>query len=741
MSRLLYRVGHSAGRHPWRVLAVWLLIAVSAFVLNGAVGGAANDTFSLPGAEAQAGADKLTDRFPAQSVYSSQVVLHSDEGLTTRATQLAVADAVEGLADVPHVVDVSSPYDPRGPTISEDGTTGFVTVAFDTDKIELPEFEAAESATKVLRDADIQVEYNGLLGVAKGDEEPGSEMIGIAVAIIVLAIAFGSLVAMSLPIAVALIGLLVGSSSIGILSGYLTVPSITTIVASMLGLGVGIDYALFILARHRQHLDEGMPVPEAVGRANATAGLSVLFAGVTVVVAIAGLQVAGIPMLTMMGWGSALMVGIVMLAAVTLLPGLLGLAGRRVNSLRVPFVRQRPANDPDSRSARWAARVVARPVRYGVVAVVLLGVLATPVAAMRIGFSDDGNLAKESTLRKSYDLLADGFGPGFNGPVQVAVETDGSADDAATVEGIAAAIAADPGIASVSPTAVSPQGDLAVIVAQPTTGPQEAETTELVDRLRADVIPEAVAGHDMTTYVTGGTAFAVDISERFSQRMLWFIGAVIGLSFVVLMIVFRSLLVPLKAAVLNLISIGAAYGVLVAVFQWGWGASLIGVHETVPINPLAPMLMFAILFGLSMDYEVFLLSRVREQYLKHRDPKRAVVEGVGSTARVITSAALIMISVFGAFILSPDVTTKLFGVGLGVAVLLDVTLVRMILVPAAMSLLGHRAWWLPRSLDRMLPTIDLEGTHAATVILPAPRAAGDDETEDEEELVREPALV
>ena len=740
MSRLLYRVGHSAGRRPWRFLAVWLLIAVGAFVLNGAVGGAPNDTFSLPGAEAQAGADKLSDRFPAQSVYTSQVVMHSDEGLTTKATQQAVADAVEGLGHVPHVVDVSNPYDPRGPTISEDGKTGFMTIAFDSDKIELAEFEAAESATKVLRDTDVQVEYNGLLGVAKGEGEPGSEMLGIGVAIIVLAIAFGSLVAMSLPIGVALIGLLVGSSSIGILSGYLTVPSITLIVASMLGLGVGIDYALFILARHRQHLDEGMSVPEAVGRANATAGLSVLFAGVTVVVAIAGLQVAGIPMLTMMGWGSALMVGIVMLAAVTLLPGLLGLAGRRVNSLRVPFVRQRPANDPNSRSARWAARVVARPVRYGVVAVVLLGVLAAPVAALRIGFSDDGNATKDSTLRKSYDLLADGFGPGFNGPVQVAVETDGSADDAAAIDDLATAIAADPGVASVSPTVVSPRGDLAVIVAQPTTGPQEAETTELVDRLRADVIPDAVAGHDMTTYVTGGTAFAVDISERFSQRMLWFIGAVIGLSFLVLMVVFRSVLVPVKAAVLNLISIGAAYGVLVAVFQWGWGASWIGVHETVPINPLAPMLMFAILFGLSMDYEVFLLSRVREQYLKHRDPKRAVVEGVGSTARVITSAALIMISVFGAFILSPDVTTKLFGVGLGVAVLLDVTLVRMILVPAAMSLLGHRAWWLPRSLDRMLPTIDLEGTHSDPVTLPAPRAAGDDD-DDKEELEREPALV
>jgi RND superfamily putative drug exporter len=545
---------------------------------------------------------------------------------------------------------------------------------------------------------------------------------------------------MSLPIAVALIGLLVGTSAIGILSGVMTVPSITLIVASMLGLGVGIDYALFILARHRQNLDDGMPVPEAVGRANATAGLSVLFAGVTVVVAIAGLQVAGIPMLTMMGWGSALMVAIVMLAAVTLLPGLLGLAGRKVNSLRVPFVKQKPANNPRSKSGRWAAKVVARPVRYGIIAAVLLGVLAAPVAALRIGFSDDGNAAPASTLRKSYDLLADGFGPGFNGPIQVSVEVDGSADDEAALRDIGAALADDPGIASVSEPVLSPNGDLAVIVATPTTSPQDAETTQLVDRLRSDVLPAAAQGHDVEPMVTGGTAFGVDISDRLQSRMLLFIGAVIGLSFLVLMVVFRSVLVPLKAAALNVISIGAAYGVLVAVFQWGWGAGLIGIEETVPINPLAPMLMFAILFGLSMDYEVFLLSRVREQYLKHRDPKRAVVEGVGSTARVITSAALIMISVFGAFVLSSDVTTKLFGVGLGVAVLLDVTLVRMVLVPAAMSLLGHRAWWLPKSLDRILPSIDLEGTdHAGPAGAPAAAAVGGEEPEEEVDL--EPALV
>ncbi|HEX7187382.1 MAG TPA: MMPL family transporter [Actinomycetes bacterium] len=725
MSRLLYRLGHSAARHPWRTLASWLLIAVTAVALSGSIGGATNDTFTLPGSESQRAADALRDRFPGQSVHTSQVVVHAEDGLTARAAKRAFAEARAELAEVPHVVAVTNPYAPRGPTVSEDGRTAFLTLAFDTDKIERPEYDAAHAATKSLRDAGMQVEYSGALGIAKDDGEPGSEMIGLAIAIVVLAIAFGSLMAMSLPIGVALIGLLVGSSSIGILAGYVAVPTITTIVATMLGLGVGIDYALFILSRHRQNLADGMSVPEAVGRANATAGLSVLFAGITVVVAIASLQTAGIPMLTTMGWGSAIMVAVTMVAAVTLLPGLLGLVGRRVNSLRVPFVRPKPANDLHTMSGRWAARVVARPVRYGLVATVLLGILAAPAFALRIGFPDDGNAVPSSTLRQSYDLVADGFGPGFNGPLQVAVEVDAS-DDTAALRDIRAALADDPGVASVSRPAISPKGDLAVIAVTPTTSPQDEATTQLVHRLRAEVLPDATRGHDVETMLTGATAFQVDISAGLPRQMLVFVSAVIGLSILVLMIVFRSILVPLKAAVLNLISIAAAYGVVVAVFQWGWGASLIGLEETVPINPLGPILMFAILFGLSMDYEVFLLSRVREQYLRHRDPKRAVVEGVGSTARVITSAALIMISVFGAFVLSTEVTAKLFGVGLGVAVLLDVTLVRMVLVPAAMSLLGHRAWWLPRSLARVLPTIDLEGSgHHA----------------DLEERDREPALV
>jgi RND superfamily putative drug exporter len=728
MSRLLYRLGHFAGRHPWRVLAAWVLVAGIAFALNSALGGATNDTFRLPGAESQRAADALSDRFPAQSVDAAQVVVHSDDGVTGAAVRQAVAQARTALARVPHVVDVSNPYDPRGPTVSPDGRTAFATLAFDSDEIGPAEYEAAQAATQGLRDAGMQVEYTGLLGLAETTDPPASEMLGLLIAIIVLAIAFGSLVAMTLPIGVALIGLFVGGSAIGILSGYLAVPSITTIVATMLGLGVGIDYALFILARHRQNLAEGMPVPEAVGRANATAGLSVLFAGITVVVAVASLQVAGIPMLTAMGWGTALMVAVTMVASVSLLPGLLGLVGRRVNSLRVPFVRQRQIAPAETRSGRWAKRVVAHPVRYGVVAAVLLGILAIPAFALRIGFADDGNAVPGSTLRSSYDLLADSFGPGFNGQLQVAVETEGGPDDTRALHDIRAVVADDRGVASVSRPAVSPAGDLAVLVVTPTTSPQDAATTTLVHRLRSEVLPAATRGHDVEAMVTGAPAYQVDIAGGLPREMLLFVSAVIGLSFLVLMVVFRSVLVPLKAAALNVISIAAAYGVIVAVFQWGWGAGLIGLKETVPINPLAPILMFAILFGLSMDYEVFLLSRVRERYLAHRDPQRAVVEGVGSTARVITSAALIMISVFGAFVLSSDVTAKLFGVGLGVAVLLDVTLVRMVLVPAAMSLLGHRAWWLPRPLARVLPTIDLDGSRQY-----AEREAGREE-EDERQL-------
>ncbi len=719
MSHFLYRIGNFAGRHPWRVVGAWVVIAISVFMLNSSQGGEYDESFRLPGSDSQRAADAIEERFPQETLFTSNVIFHSDNGLTDPASEAAIEQAVAELAEGEHVITVNSPYDPRGPTVSDDGTTAFATVAFDIEKVGIEELDAAELAVQDVRDAGIQVEYDGGLGYAELPAGGGTEKIGILLAVVVLAVAFGSLVAMSLPIVTALMAIVIGSSTIGIMSGLVDVPEITGMVAMMLGLGVGIDYALFILTRHRQNLASGLSVPVAIGRANATAGVSVLFAGFTVMVAILGLKVSGVPMLEKMGYGSAIMVAIVMLASVTLLPAILGIVKHRVNSVRIPFVKQRPMYNPDSASARWSARVVAKPLRYGGAAAIVLGVLAIPVFSMHLGFADAGNDAPDATTRKAYDLMADAYGPGTNGPLTIVLDTEGERIPGATIQAVSAALQNHEGVASVEAPVTNPAGDIAIITAVPTTAPQDERTGELLETIREDVIPAAVGGADVEASVTGQTAMTADVSTRLQERMPLFLGAVIGLSFLVLMIVFRSVLVPLKAAALNVLSVGAAYGVVVAVFQWGWAANLIGVHENVPIMPLAPMLMFAILFGLSMDYEVFLMSRVREQYRKHFDPRRAVVEGVGSTARVITSAALIMIGVFGSFILNADVTTKMFGVGLAVAVLLDVTLVRMVLVPAAMSLLGHRAWWLPAWLERRLPTIDVEGGEHDGEELPA----------------------
>ncbi|HYO39390.1 MAG TPA: MMPL family transporter [Nocardioidaceae bacterium] len=735
MSHFLYRIGNFAGRHPWRVIAAWIFIVGTVFMLNSSQGGAYDESFSLPGSESQRAADAIEERFPQQTLYSSNVIFHSEDGLTAPATRAAIEQAVEALTQGDHVAAVSSPFDPRGPTLSEDGQTAFATVAFDIEKIGVQEFDAAEKAVETARDAGVQVEYDGGLGYAEVEPGGNSEMIGILLAVVILAVAFGSLVAMSLPVVTALAGVLVGSGAIGIMAGLFAVPEITSVVAMMLGLGVGIDYALFILTRHRQNLAAGQSVPVAIGRANATAGLSVLFAGVTVMVAILGLKLSGVPMLEKMGYGSAVMVAVVMLASITLLPAMLGLVKHKVNSARVPFVKPKAADDMDTASARWTARVVAKPVRYGGAAAVILAVLAIPLFSMHLGFADAGNDAPTSTTRKAYDLVAEGYGPGTNGPLDVVLETEGATIPPAVLDGVAAALADESGVASVATPATNESGDVAILNVTPTTSPQDERTGELLERLREETLPSAVGDTTrVEASVTGNTALTDDVSSRLQERMPLFLGAVIGLAFLLLMVVFRSVLVPLKAAVLNVLGVGAAYGVIVAVFQWGWAADLIGVKETVPIMPLAPMLMFAILFGLSMDYEVFLMSRVREQYRTHFDARRAVIEGVGSTARVITCAALIMIGVFASFILDADVTTKMFGVGLAVAVLLDVTLIRMVLVPAAMSLLGHHAWWLPAWLERRLPSMDVEGGAHEGGELPAREPAVD-------EPEPEPALV
>ncbi|MPY92836.1 MAG: MMPL family transporter [Acidimicrobiia bacterium] len=711
MSRLLFRLGHASARHPWRVLLFWVLAAVATVGVRQGIGGEPNDDFQLPGTETQAARDLLEERFPEQAGTTGQVVFAAETGVLADAGNRAAVEATLGqLASVEHVVDVSDPFDARGPTISPDGRIGFTTLTFDEQTLDKEIAEATEAATEVGRDAGVQVEVSGTI-MASAQEMEGGELVGLAVAVVVLLVAFGSLVATGIPIGTALFGLFIGLAGVGILSGITDVPTVSPMLATMIGLGVGIDYALFVVTRHRQFLHEGWSVPDAAGRANATAGQSVLFAGMTVVIAIMGLIVAGIPSIATMGYAAAIVVLVAMAGAITLLPAFLGLAGHRIDSLRVGRRRGLEAEAHRTVAGRWADRVGRRPWPYALVSFGLLVALGAPLLSMRVGFADDGNQPADTTARKAYDLLAEGFGVGFNGPLTVVVDlpTPGAGDE--VLPSLTAGLAGDPGLVSLSPAQLNPSGDTAVLFAFPATAPQDEATSQLVHRLRDDVIPVALEGTGAEVHLAGWQAAQIDISERMSSRLPAFVGAVVGLSFLLLMVVFRSVLVPLKAAVMNLLSIGAAYGVVVAVFQWGWMKDLVGLEETVPVFPFLPMIMFAILFGLSMDYEVFLLSRVREAYVRSGDSHRSVVEGLASTARVITSAALIMISVFGAFVLSSDVILKMFGLGLATAVLVDATVVRMVLVPATMALLGNANWWLPRWLDRLLPHVDMDGAH------------------------------
>jgi len=471
----------------------------------------------------------------------------------------------------------------------------------------------------------------------------------------------------------------------------------------MIGLGVGIDYALFLVTRHREFLARGLDVADAAGRAVATAGQAVIFAGGTVVIAILGLAVAGVPFMTAAGVAISVIVLLMVVASVTLLPAFLGVAGTNID--RFGLHRRGASAEVGRGWQRWGRHVADHAWSYAIGVTVVLLALTAPVLSLELGFPDDGTQPVSQTQRRAYDLMADGFGPGVNGPFVIAIDL---ADDETIVDPLAAAIAADPGITSVGPAFVDAEAGIATLVAQPTTAPQDGATFETVERLRADVFPAVLDASPATAHVGGNTASFGDVAGRVSDRLPAFIGAVILLSFLLLMLVFRSVLVPLKAALLNLLSIGAAYGVLVAVFQWGWGKDLIGLESTVPVVSFIPMFLFAILFGLSMDYEVFLLSRVREHYVETGDNDAAVVHGLATTARVITSAALIMISVFGGFVFGSDPTTKMFGLGLATAIFVDATVVRIVLVPATMKLLGDANWWLPGWLDRILPTIDID---------------------------------
>jgi RND superfamily putative drug exporter len=733
MSTFLYRLGRNAARHPFRVIGLWVLIALLAVFAKGAAGGEASDKFTIPGVESQRAQDLLQDRFASETHAAGDMVLHVESGtLADPIYADGIADTLGELATIEHVSDVSDPFDARGPTVSADGRTALVTIGLDVDDVTIETVAAYEAAAEHARAAGVTAELTSSLTQGVGQEPGGAEVLGMGVAAIVLLLAFGSVIAMGLPIGTALFGIFVGSSSIGVLMAFTDMPEVASMIAMMVGLGVGIDYALFIVTRHRQHLHAGITVSEAAGRANATAGQAVVFAGSTVVVAILGLQLAGLPAVAAMGMATAVVVLFSVLVAITLLPAFLGLAGTKIDKLRVPGIRQRDDHH-NTVSGRWADHVGSHPVRYAIASLLALGLLAVPVLSLRMGFANDSNMSTTTTERRAYDLVADGFGEGFNGPLVIVLDLGDGASTTAVAR-TEAALAATPGIVSVDHAIYNDTADVALITATPATSSQDEATGKLVRTLR-DELPTTLQDTGATVLVGGETAAMIDMSDRVAERLPLFISVVLVLSFLLLMVMFRSILVPLKAALMNLLSIGAAYGVVVAVFQWGWAKGLVGIETTMPVNPLVPLIMFAILFGLSMDYEVFLLSRVREEFLKHGDSHRAVVDGLGSTARVITSAALIMISVFGAFILDLDVVAKMFGLGLATAVLIDATLVRMVLVPATMSLLGKANWWLPAWLDRILPDLDLEGGAPEPAIEPVPDAEPEPDAERELVLV------
>ncbi|MEV0799469.1 MMPL family transporter [Kribbella sp. NPDC050281] len=682
----LYRLGRYAARRPWVVIGAWLVVAALVVAASGAFGKKLEESFGAPGVDSQTATDLLSAAGADQAGLTAQVVVtprDQNATLTSPELRTALTQVQSTAAGLPQVLRVGDPV------ISPDGRVGLIRLQYPVlDKLEPSDLENLKSLAAA--GSPLRIELGGDLFYAFEEGQAGlGEAFGLIAAIIILLLAFGSIIAMGLPIGMALFGLALGISSLSLVTYLIELPSWAPVLGSMIGLGVGIDYALIIVTRHRESLARGVSVVESVGRAVATAGQAVLFAGGTVVVAILGLVVAGVPFMTAGGVAISLIVLIMVLASLTLLPAFLGLAGHRINRFRVRRVR----SSPGPGWQRWAGHVSRHATAYAISATVLLLALAAPVLALRVGTPDDGALPVQRTERRAYDLVATGFGAGSNGPLVIAVDIS---KDSTVVQPLVDAVKTDPGIASVARPEVNTAAGVATLIAVPTTGPQDDATMTTVKRLRAEVFPSVLRQSPATAHVGGQTAMLADVGAKVNDRLGLFIGAVILLSVVLLTFVFRSVVVPLKAALMNLLSIGASFGVMVMVFQWGWAAGLIGLESTLPILPFIPMFMFAVVFGLSMDYEVFLLTRIREEYVRTGDNHSATVHGIATTGRVITSAALIMISVFVSFALTDDPTAKMFGLGLAVAVLIDATVVRLALVPALMTLLGDANWWLPR---------------------------------------------
>ena len=731
---------------------------------NGVLGGDAFETrYSIPATESRRALELLDEAFPgSDSVTDAQIVFASDRGLDDLEVAIAITDFLDGVQQRIPGLDITSPYEDPS-LISASRTIAYAVLL-------LPEVDSQEAQIQLgtniidageqlvnggVLPSDVTVEYGGDPFVSF--EIPESEVIGLLAAIIILVLAFGSVLAMGLPIGTALIGLGTGIALIISVSHLMEVPDFALQIGAMIGLGVGIDYALFIVTRFREGLRAGLTPEDATVEAADSAGRAVLFAGITVMISLLGMFMMGMRFVNGLAVAGSISVGVMVIASLTLLPALLSWVGHRIDvttraalislvafastslvgvvvfhSLsfigigiavaalimvasyvvrpwRTPIRHRPPKPRSEQLWYRWSRFIQNRPWTSFVSGLLILVILTIPLFGMRLALSDNGNRAEWQTARRAYDLLAEGFGPGFNGPLTLVAEpAPGSSFDPAALAAITDSLRRDSDVVYVSEP-LQPTESITLWRVVQRESPQAGGTADLIHRLRSDVLPEAIGDSGMSVNVGGFTAIGVDLSEYFGERVLLFIGAVLLLSFFLLMIVFRSLLVPLKAVIMNLLSIGAAYGIIVAVFQWGWGADLIGVGRAGPIDPFAPMMLFAIVFGLSMDYEVFLLSRMKEEFDRTGDNATAVADGLASTARVITAAALIMVAVFGSFVAGDDRTVKLFGLGLAAAVLIDATLVRMVLVPATMELLGARNWWIPRWLDKVLPRIHVEG--------------------------------
>lgn len=691
-------------------MIAWVVAFVLMSMIGGAFAGEFSQSFKLPKSDSQTAFDLLDQKFSARAGETAFVVVKASTPVTDPASKAAITDVLSRISTVPRVAAVRSPFDEGGqvqisPT---DPRIAFAEIQFSgTSKEHHVPNETADQLTAIAgtHSPDLQVELSGDVFQHRPSFGP-AEVVGLIAAIVILLVVFGSLLAMGLPILTSLVGLGIAFALIALLTRIISMPEFSTQLAAMIGLGVGIDYSLFIVTRFRQGLQDGLSAEAAVVKSIATSGKAVFFAGCTVIISLSGMYLMGIEFVAGLATAAIVAVALTIAISLTLLPAVLGFVGHNIDKLHVPIVGKK-VHTRDGFWYRWSRLIQRRPVPAALAGLVVLLVLASPVLAMQLGNSDASVRPTSDTTRRAYDLLAEGFGPGFNGPLLLVIEAPvGTSADAFTK--VQNDVAAAEGVRFVFPAHLNPAGDTAVMQVFPATSPQDRKTVSLIHRLRDDVLPEATAGTEMKAHVGGITAAFDDVSTLLQTRLPLFIGLVLLMSFLLLMVVFRSLLVPLKAVIMNLLSIGAAYGVLVAVFQKGVFSSVFNVG-TGPVESFLPMMLFAILFGLSMDYEVFLLSRVKEEYDRTGDNSLAVADGLSATARVITAAALIMVTVFGSFVFTDERVIKEFGLGLAVAILVDATVVRMLLVPATMELLGDANWWLPKWLDRLLPNVHIEG--------------------------------